>query len=232
MKYFIILILFFSTITLTSQKRQLDSLDIEIQKAANKSNTIEISELIEEQTNITNKYSYKLSLDYAIKGLNIAYDLDDKILLARMYYKIAKIYFSTGQYDQSLESYDKSIKLFLNENFYGSIIFINIDIGNIYYAKKLYDIAKDNYLNAINYAKFHSKTLEQMEFPMSVANNNIGLIYKNLNKYDSALIYFNYGLKLRNAEFIKYLIPHSYNYIADVYTLKNDFQNAEKYYNL
>jgi signal transduction histidine kinase len=228
MKSIIVIFYFLSTIVIFSQNRQLDSLENELQKALkNKADTQLIMSIILNKIDISNQFSYQKSLDFAVKGLDIALIKDDYDFIGTMYNHIGRSYKYIGDYDLAIQAYNKAVDAFIKADKYGSAAFVYNDIGNIYYALKIYDVANDLYFHAVEICNNYLNSYSMLKLPKAVSFNNIGLVNNKLNRFDSALYYFQKGLQLRKELNMKYLLPHSYNYLANVNVSLGNYKEAE-----
>ncbi len=104
--------------------------------------------------------------------------------------------------------------------------YLLIDIGNIYYNQKRYNLASGKY----NEAK---KVFESQKFPAGVytAINNLALIEREKNNYPKAKELFFRALTIsEKLPEIPYLKAHSYGYIGDLYKTMGLTDSAISYY--
>lgn len=104
--------------------------------------------------------------------------------------------------------------------------YLLIDIGNIYYNKKQYDLASDKYDEAI-------KVFESQNFSAGVytAINNLALIEREKNNYPKAKELFSRALVIsEQLPGIPYLKAHSYGYLGDLYKTMGLTDSAISYY--
>ncbi|VXC02009.1 conserved hypothetical protein [Flavobacterium sp. 9AF] len=86
--------------------------------------------------------------------------------------------------DSAFHFYDKTIKLYSNDNLYFKMNSLK-NIGNIYFYKNELNIAEENYLNAYSISK-QNKNI-QIEYSSAY---NLGLVYFEQKKVNKALHYF------------------------------------------
>jgi tetratricopeptide (TPR) repeat protein len=180
--------------------------------------------------------NYNLTNDFGsaaanlIEGMRIAEKLNDKQLILKGYIGLGNMYAYSKQITFAKGIYLKGLKL---AEEIGSEIdqatLLN-NIGAITY--------RESYLDAVHLrlsCSYFLKALVLLEKvgqkePLIDKYNNLGLLYCDMGKPDSALIYLE-----KSKEIIKefnqpdYLITY-YNYLGRVYEAKKDFAKAEEAY--
>ncbi len=129
------------------------------------------------------EYLFK-SMDYSIRGLRLSGELDDKVRQGISLANIAEVYLSLNQPQKALSFYQKSLKVFEDseDNFW--IVYVNSEIGKIYY--KLKDKTK-----AIEFI-VKSNELAQKQNLKKNLKENYGLlsdIYGSTDDYKKSLEY-------------------------------------------
>lgn len=168
--------------------------------------------------------NYTAALDANLKVISMAEKNGFTELLPPCYNTLGIIYFSQKQYDKSLESYLKAVKLSeSNQNANLSIYYNNI--GNIYYTKKQYDIAYS----------YHEKALRKREErgdSSGIANsyNNLGEILRIKGQNQKALDYFNKAAVIQEAENNKWELTISHLNIGLVYSTENNLKEAKSHF--
>jgi PAS domain S-box-containing protein len=151
----------------------------------------------------------------------IAKSNNDMFLFASMINLIGKVYYYQQDYIPALDNYRLSYKLMLESGYKDSVGYILVDIGSIFYAQDIYDLA-------VVFNKRAERIFNKTEntHGLSVINNNLGLVKWATNQYDSALYFFVKALDYRKKLNNPFLIAHSYNYIGGVYIIKGEFDKA------
>lgn len=142
--------------------------------------------------------------------------------MTRAYYTMGNIYSNLNMWKQALEYCTKNLELKYNIGWQDSTGYELIAIGNIYYGMKIYE-------NASVFFEKAKSTFSKVEnnYGLALANNNLGLVCKRLNKLDSAIFYFNKGLVLRKIKNNPYEVAHSYVNIAEILIMKEKFAEAD-----
>lgn len=102
-----------------------------------------------------------------------------------------------------------------------------MNIGSLKNDQKQYEAAKMQFKEALVYAN----EIGDLEL-ISDCNSNIGTNFINLNNLDSALIYLEEGLKLREMIDNELEKANSYNNLAHLHILKKEFEKAKNYLDL
>jgi PAS domain S-box-containing protein len=146
--------------------------------------------------------------------------------VAVCYSLLGQVYVEQEMYYIALSCYKKSYELSELLKNKQTLGYMSIEIGNMFYAQKIYD-------EALRYYRVSVKNFEQIprEFGITVALNNIGMVYQKLNKLDSALLHFHRAYQIRDSlnnagksDII--VVIHSLNYEAECYNMQKQYQKA------
>ena len=166
------------------------------------------------------QYIGALSLLYkaaALKGIDTGYN-------DGVYMYIGGNYESLEKMDSALYYYGEALRYFESQKDYESLSFICNRLGaaELNYMKR--------YEKSIDYFKrqIHYYVLQKDSTYIFGCYNNIGLAYKALNRYDSALFYFNYVMHSKQAAEETHSI--AFLQTADVYSLQKKYKDALSYY--
>lgn len=229
MRLKLVIIIFLLTSTMFAGNRVIDSLQNEINKARQNGELKEkLGLLVAQQVQEACTFSYTEGLNLAISGLELASSLNDGRNIANMYHLIGKSYTNLGQYEKSISYFYKSIDLFLKEKLIPEAIFTYSDIGNLYFKRGMYEIARLIYQKGIDLGLANASKDKGIKMAIAVCCNNIGLVYTRSNRYDSALKQFVTALNYRKEIGSDYLVPHSLIYIAKTYLFLGDTIRAEQ----
>lgn len=124
-------------------------------------------------------------------GLAIAKALKSDLRVSQSMGNLANVYLQKSDYNKALELQLSSLKIVEQLQMADEIQGNALNIGNIYYYQK-------DYYNALGYynrSRQISLSLKD-SFALLPAYDNIGLIYVELNKQDSALLYFDTAIAL------------------------------------
>ena len=193
---------------------------LEVYKNLNDSKAL--SELL---NNMGRVYEKNNNLEKALKNYQEAYNVleGNPNLAMKILNNISITYKSMGAYDEALLHYNKALNLsiVINDPYQKGILYNNI--GEAYWYKKEYGLAKKNYLQAL---RFHKESGKEQQVIHTL--NNLALVYQETQQWDKALDYFQQSIQIKE----KYNSPtliNGYNNLADLYQEKQDFQKANHY---
>jgi tetratricopeptide (TPR) repeat protein len=153
--------------------------------------------------------------------------INDNTLLSQAFRNLGAQFFRENKLDSALTYYRKSLyysdlcgyKKYRSSN-YNSI-------GRIYLSQKLYDLALENFLNALRSGKEQNNNSSIGESYLLMSR-----YYNKIGKNDSALYYVKLGLaKSQNTGQVRDIIQ-AYNYLADIYKAQNRPDSALLYLQL
>ena len=90
-----------------------------------------------------------------------------------------------------------------NTNFIANV---KNNIGNVYKDRENWNAALKFYSSALSYAKKSNKKYNYTSVILTAANMNLGVVYLNLNKLDSALIYLQNAEQSKNFKLTDYIL--------------------------
>jgi len=191
MKYFIslftnlFLVLLFIFVTgnyAYAQKLKTDSLLLELQKAGEDTNKVNILVQLSEELSISYPDS---AVKMAEQGLTLSKKLDYDIGVAKCYKRIGYVHYKTAKYITALEYYNKSLELFKKnkELIYAAECHVNIGLVYFYYG---------NYSVALEHFQSSSKINEQLGNKKGLGRsyNNIGIVHYVQSDYSSSMEYY------------------------------------------
>jgi len=175
------------SIALFSQNNHIDSLKHQLNTHVNNKASL-LSEIADAYIHISPNISQK----YINEAVTEANKNNNTALLPEIYriYGIIKYY--SNELDSSLFYYQKSKTIAVELNNELAIASANVNIGGIFFETKEFHKALSSFFIAINI--FNQNGIKENE---AITYNNIGLIYRQLNKPDSALYYFSKSLQLK-----------------------------------
>ena len=162
------------------------------------------------------------TLDYYGQSLHVYDSIGDLEGKARMLSNFGTVYYANGTDDKALDSYFKSLDLAEKIGDKAGIATAYSNIANVYLNKRA---TTNKALGFFLKALFISEGTGDNNIIGSVAVN-LGDIYNDMNKYDSALYYYNQSMKAFSNTIN---IPYPLRGIGLVYAKKGDFKNAIKY---
>lgn len=161
-------------------------------------------------------YNQPVLIVELLKSGRLAEELN-AIQLSQIYFIIKKYYDANGNKSMSFEYALKIYKLLIKTKKDGNLLWILIDLGNIFYSEQDFQNAKNFYKKAENIA-----FTEKQYHPLAVIYLNYGLIYSSNGKYQNALdamkISSTFRLKSPNIK----MIADNYIKMSEIYLkLKN-----------
>ena len=139
--------------------------------------------------------------------------------------KIAGIYTTLGIHQLALEYLLEVNQMLRNHPKSAQNAWLYSEIGNVYFAMKLTDLAEPYYWQGL-------KTMKSMKdtFGQSVMLNNIGMCKMEQEKPDSALAYYSEALELRESAKDRFPIYHSLNFMGEAHHKLGNQDLALQYY--
>jgi len=229
MKRYFLSILFLCIVFITSNlhaQTELDSLEQQLnlntQKGVDPRLNIPLIEKLYELSSVSMPY---LALEYAGQALQVAIDLNDKVLQSYWTINIADIYFEQKIYYLAMESYFKAYTILSESENTPAIGYTLINIGDTYYIQNVDDIALSYYRNADSV--FH--ILKNVEGEAK-AKIKIGRVNMRLYQYDIALELFQNSLAVSKSKNNTALTAEIFSYLAEAYKLTEDYELAVAYF--
>lgn len=168
----------------------------------------------------------KKSLQYAQKALNQAYEINDKLLIARIYNVLGLNFTEYAEFKKAEEAYLKGLNALEGTNDIAIKSWIETNIANLYQAN-----FKD-YNKAIYY---HFRSLENSkklnsEYDILLSILNLGILHFDKKEYEKGYVYIKeaekYLFKINEPE-----IFIAYNSLNALYhQSKKEYDIAEKYF--
>jgi len=129
-----------------------------------------------------------------------------------------------GKYSEAVESFMKAIKLFetLNDQHY---------LGVVYYKLAYTYYEMQEYTNSLKYNRMALPLLEKVESgEIGFLYNNIGLVYSDIDRIDSAMYFYNLAIKEGQKNSNDTILLYSFGNIANLYYNNNDLSRAIELY--
>lgn len=156
--------------------------------------------------------------------------LNDDILLFNTYVTLASDYIKLGQFDKAYNNYllaKQYIPKDENEMLYRTAY--ESYIGAYFCRTREYNKAKIVYLNIIKTLRDKMDQLAWKSYVITSYNILGGVIYKELNNKDSALLYLNNSLIL-STNIVSQWLKETYLYLGKTYFHFNEYESALLYY--
>lgn len=159
---------------------------------------------------------HNVFLNNAVNAKKIQYKIGE----AESYGNLALINYYQGNFDEDLKYALKSIAIFEK---IGALEKLALQYGELGYRMK-----RRNMTKAIFYMQKAKSIAEKNKYQKPLLNiyNNYGVLKEMQIDYDSALYFYDKGLKLKEALKDSLGIPYSLNNIAGIYRIKKQFDKA------
>lgn len=141
---------------------------------------------------------------------------------AEAYYRLAKLFLNTGEYDSALHYVNNALRIFSTHHKYENISLCYKEIGTIYDETGRREESMNFYSEGLKLAKKHG--FQELIAPFL---NNIGIIFLKQSHYDKALEHFTESARLSK---MGYQHAITINNIGVVKYQQNKFEEAVKYY--
>lgn len=165
------------------------------------------------------------SLELNKKALAIRRQLKDEMGIGSSLNKIGSIYTRLEKYSESLAAFLECLKIYEKNKVKPYIAYTQNNVAQIYF--HIHNSPK-----ALEYYKLAIATNKELGDWYTVAGNlgNIGDVYIDQKKYDSALIALKESLRLYKQTKIKFGMTATLNSTAYVFKALGNLQEAKKYY--
>lgn len=212
-----------------SQSTKLDSLTTLLANAESENRKKELLLYISEYH--FNK-DMMVSMEYVEKAIDIAQKTEMDLISAKAYLHMANIYLQLGNYPVAIKYYHQVIQD--SENIEGGTSLIGTaygNIGSIYYYQKDRENALKFYRKALeNFEANHGLEKRKKFSGKSSLLNNIGIIYEESKKLDSAEIFyqeaFQYSVQANDTTNMANILNNQGTIFRD----RGDMESAFKYY--
>ncbi|MCF6133378.1 helix-turn-helix domain-containing protein [Flavobacterium wongokense] len=176
------------------------------------------------RTNAINK-----SIDYSFKAKEIAEKIADPERMATAYGTIANQYSFLNLTDKARYYLGLAMqqieKLPQGDKMYRLKALSYLELGNLDFNNKNYKAANKNYKNALHQFELVKETNKKHIYNYRRSLYNIGNSYYYLNQPDSAEVYLQKALKIKDTE-NRNLNYYIYSTLSEVYTLRGNHRQA------
>ena len=156
-----------------------------------------------------------------VETIAFAQSADEAVKL----YKQGMEAYQYGRYQESLNYFERSLKISRSLNHLKGISANLNKIGDVYNSLRQYE-------KALTYHEEALKIKRQLNIPQDIATslNKIGDVYASLGQYEKSLSYFEESLRIRRRLNIPQDIATSLNNIGDVYSSLGQYEKALSYH--
>ncbi len=172
-----------------------------------------------------NLNNFNEAFEYENKALSLYLLGNNKSLTANALARIGNIYCDTlnKSFDlkKAMEYYDKSLKLFTEDNHKRGIAIIYNNMAEVYTTQKEFKKALPAFFNALKMRKELGD-----KNGISILYHNIGNIYKKISDYKNAEIYVLQSLEIsKEISFLEY-DRKNYILLSEIYAAKGNYKQA------
>lgn len=160
-------------------------------------------------------------------AIQIATELKNYQILSKGYTLLGNKYKRMGALGLALKSYHTGLDASIHSTSAVEIVYTLSDIGNIYYGKKMFDMAAKYYRRGLAF----ENSAKEIIHPLSVIYINLGLINLQKSQHDSAMINFRKAYNLRVKLNNKFYLAHSKYYFGRAYQVRGEYDSALYYFN-
>lgn len=188
-----------------------------------------LTDLISSNITIASNYSklgnFELAHQHLVESENQAIQINDSLLLGRIYNHFGSLYANFSKYDQAIDYYNSSIEINKKLKRKRSIASSLNGLGIIYWERGDLETALNKYLEAFEIAEeLDDKGLQ------TTLMINMALIYSDENQNAKALETFNKILELAISDNDIENQAVIYNNIAILFQKEKDFEKALEYF--
>jgi tetratricopeptide (TPR) repeat protein len=221
----ILLPVFFSFITqlCCAQQKKLDSLLNELKKHTQE-DTVRL--------NLLNAVSFSYGsinpeegLKRSDESIQLAQKLKSMVKLGQAFHSKAYNYMSTGQYDTSLKTFEKAVKIFEKEGYQKGMLSSLNNIGIIQIYTGDYTAALKTYFRNLGIAENLKDTSQMIS-----AFGNMGIAFRYSSDYVDALTYDLKALAIVEKSNNKQYLLNLYGEAGLVYRELKEYDKAQEYY--
>lgn len=169
--------------------------------------------------------SYSKSLEYWLKALEVAKNIESGKYTADALHQIGFTYLKMGDPENALVNFQNAAKFYASLNDNTDLAGVYNDMGLIYRSWGRYDSALEFYLKSY---KLYER-LNNAE-GMAIASNSIGQIYYYRENYSKAIDYFSSYMEINQGLGNYRAVAGACNNIASAYMELNHLEKALDYY--
>lgn len=157
---------------------------------------------------------------YAEEAVDVAIHSAKEPLNAYAMFNAGNAYFYQGMYETATNYFYKYLDIQIKNNNKPGKAYAYSNIGAIRIKMEDFDVAKRSFSEALSILQELSEESTKVEYKLQIPNvlNNLGIVFQNLQDYDSALWYYREGL--RKSQFTsdeKYYKASAYNNIGGLF---------------
>lgn len=211
-----------SSFALSAQHNNPDSINALLRTAPDR----EKLGILSNQANALRYNNPEQALDYASQAIEIATRLNDVDALAKNHQLAGGLYFRSGAFARSKDSYMQALNDFSQARNEKGKAEVNNALASLYYAEGNLIAAVQGHLDALRY-------YETANDKAGLLNtlSNLGNIYTKQNNFSKAIEYNLRAIKLYEESSDKLRTLVSYDNIGNIYLRQGNYVKAEEFFN-
>ncbi len=176
--------------------------------------------ILVEMSRLYSTSDLKQSIIQAENAMDLAIKSEKDQLKAYAMFNAGNAYFMQGMYERATGYFYSYLDIQKKMDNKAGIAFALANIGAIRIKMQDYEMAKQNLLEGLQILRTNIKKDAPPRFKEHIPNilNNLGIVYQNLQRYDSALWYYREGIRLSDyLEDPRYFQASLYNNIGGLF---------------
>ena len=172
-------------------------------------------------------YDLKASINEAEKALDIAKESEEISLIEYAMFNAGNAYFTQGIFETATGYFYAYLEIQKEKDNKPGIAYVLANIGAIRLKMKDYVVARNSFLEALQILEELSENDPDHNYSsqIPVILNNLGLVYQNLQQYDSSLYYYRKGLS--QIEFVADQDYYRVSILNNIVSLFLDIEEAD-----
>jgi len=172
-------------------------------------------------------YDLKASINEAEKALDIAKESEEISLIEYAMFNAGNAYFTQGIFETATGYFYAYLEIQKEKDNKPGIAYVLANIGAIRLKMKDYVVARNSFLEALQILEELPKNDPDHNYSsqIPVILNNLGLVYQNLQQYDSSLYYYRKGLS--QIEFVADQDYYRVSILNNIVSLFLDIEEAD-----
>lgn len=172
-----------------------------------------------------NRIEYEIAMEYTLKSIKYATELEDKKSIASAYRILGLINMYIGEYEESSEYLFYSLKLYEEEESINGKARVLSNIGTLYFINENYDKSLEYVVKSIELSEKIKDTVG-----ISANLNNLAACYASLEMYDNVLKYIHQAISLNKKSGLNVQIGINYQNLGEFYNDIKSYDSAFFYF--
>ncbi|MCF8304455.1 MAG: tetratricopeptide repeat protein [Bacteroidales bacterium] len=221
-KLFLFALVLITPHQIKAQPEIVDSLLQELNRPVKDTNKVKAYQQLAWQLKSSNPDT---AIYYALKGIDLAKELDYKGGIAGIFNDMGVINYYQGNYDKAIEFYNKALEINKERENLSAQAYGYNNLGIVF-------SRKGDYAKTIEFYQKALKIYEDLNNEKWMADlyNNIGIIHYYQKNYDKAIDYYKKTIDIRKRLNQKKKLANCYQNLGGVYYQKENLEKAHQYY--